>query len=157
MIANSPPQITNTLASVGRADLTDPPQIAPNNIYHAGREERNTVIAFGESHVQSAASALRAMSQVDRPAYAMGSTTVPVSVPNVSAGDTEIQCAFPECRGRTFGRKYDYDRHYNGTHASRPTVWWCTVVGCDRSAAERGKPFPRKDKRNDHLRKVHSI
>lgn len=80
-----------------------------------------------------------------------------VSLPeaNIQSVGLEIRCPFPRCNGKTFGRLYDYDRHHNGTHAEKPTVFWCDVVGCNRSEAEGGRPFPRKDKRNDHVRSVH--
>ena len=68
-----------------------------------------------------------------------------------------FMCERPNCRGKSFGRQYELKRHHNGAHADRPTVLWCNLVGCERSEAEGSRPFPRKDKRNDHVRKVHGM
>lgn len=78
-------------------------------------------------------------------------------VSDAQVDESDIRCPFERCNGRTFGRLYDYERHFNGAHAENPTVYWCDVVGCGRSRAEGGRPFHRKDKRNDHTRKVHRI
>jgi hypothetical protein len=65
-----------------------------------------------------------------------------------------VECGFPEC-DRTFSRLPDLKRHYNGTHASEPTLFWCPIAGCDRSAGNR--PFPRKDKMTEHARTKHNL
>ncbi|KAF2621648.1 hypothetical protein BU25DRAFT_415842 [Macroventuria anomochaeta] len=89
-----------------------------------------------------------------------GSPHGPIVQPSITylaSGDREIRCPFLECSGQKFGRLYDYERHYNGAHAVSPTVFWCDVVGCGRSEAEGDRFFPRKDKRNDHMRKMHGM
>ncbi|KAL1645258.1 hypothetical protein SLS58_003965 [Diplodia intermedia] len=49
----------------------------------------------------------------------------------------------------------DLFRHQNACHLGSAT-FWCSSTGCNRSRSHpRGRPFPRKDKRNDHERKVH--
>jgi hypothetical protein len=50
----------------------------------------------------------------------------------------------------TFNRQYDLKRHYNGAHAINPTLYWCEVSGCSHN-----KGFPRRDKLNDHISKMH--
>ncbi|KAJ4361911.1 hypothetical protein N0V83_010852 [Neocucurbitaria cava] len=66
-----------------------------------------------------------------------------------------FKCSIPECMEKTFGRWYDLRRHFNGAHTVEGEVYWCEVVGCARSALGGGRPFPRKDKMNDHVRKIH--
>lgn len=67
-----------------------------------------------------------------------------------------FKCSMPECDGTTFKRWFELKRHYNGAHAEEGEVHWCGVVGCQRNEAD-GRPFPRKDKLKDHLRKVHGL
>jgi len=54
-------------------------------------------------------------------------------------------------------RKWDLRRHEAAAHRS-DKIYWCPFIGCTRNAERKGsgKPFPRKDKRDDHVRKVHS-
>ncbi|KAH7350403.1 hypothetical protein BKA66DRAFT_476284 [Pyrenochaeta sp. MPI-SDFR-AT-0127] len=68
------------------------------------------------------------------------------------------ECSFPQC-GRTFGRAVDFDRHFNGAHASEEEkmVFWCPIIGCNRSEKEGNRAFPRKDKVGDHLRQAHMM
>lgn len=68
-----------------------------------------------------------------------------------------FQCHGASCHGRTFGRWPDFTRHYNGAHSAAPTVYWCHVEGCPRSKAARNRPFPRKDKLNDHAKSMHGL
>jgi len=70
-----------------------------------------------------------------------------------AAGRLMFVCSEPQCYGRTFGRRQELVRHYNGAHAppDAGNMFWCAVPGCDRGV----RPFPRKDKLNDHVRKVH--
>jgi hypothetical protein len=65
-----------------------------------------------------------------------------------------VECGFPGC-GSTFSRLPDLKRHYNGTHASEPILFWCREAGCDRSAGNR--PFHRKDKMMEHMRTKHGL
>lgn len=68
-----------------------------------------------------------------------------------------FRCSHPDCRRRTFGRWGEFNRHYNGSHASDKTVFWCPVAGCSRSEAKgtSNRPFPRKDRMMDHVMKIH--
>ncbi|KAF2824779.1 hypothetical protein CC86DRAFT_265659, partial [Ophiobolus disseminans] len=66
-----------------------------------------------------------------------------------------FHCTFPRCRKRTFGRWYDFNRHYKGAHAVEKTVFWCPVAGCVRSEGGNNRPFPRKDKMATHALKKH--
>lgn len=70
-----------------------------------------------------------------------------------ATGRLMFVCSEPQCHGRTFGRRQELVRHYNGAHAppDAGNMFWCAVPGCDRGV----RPFPRKDKLNDHVRKVH--
>jgi hypothetical protein len=63
-----------------------------------------------------------------------------------------VECGFPGC-GSTFSRLPDLKRHYNGTHASEPILFWCPEAGCDRSAGNR--LFHRKGKMMEHTRTKH--
>jgi hypothetical protein len=66
-----------------------------------------------------------------------------------------FKCYDTECKNATFGRWYDFKRHYNGAHAAAPIVFWCEIEGCPRSKAAGDRPFPRKDKVKDHFESVH--
>src|SRR2546430_9600895 len=66
-------------------------------------------------------------------------------------------CNKPECFSITFARISELKRHIKTKHMKTEN-FWCSHVGCNRSRtsrAEAGKPFPRKDKRNEHERLVH--
>lgn len=53
-------------------------------------------------------------------------------------------------------RKSDLRRHEATVHRTHK-VYWCPVLECDRSSHHVvGRPFPRKDKRDEHFRKIHS-
>jgi len=58
--------------------------------------------------------------------------------------------------GATFSPTYDLKRHLNAIH-HRAKQFWCRTETCKRSKTHPGinKPFWRKDKRNEHERKVH--
>jgi hypothetical protein len=78
------------------------------------------------------------------------------SIYSTEEADTYIfKCCNPVCGKKTFGRWYDFRRHYNGAHAKMPTVYWCDVGDCARSKVAGDNPFPRKDKLNDHVQKMH--
>jgi hypothetical protein len=55
-------------------------------------------------------------------------------------------------------RKSDLRRHEATAHHG-DKIYWCPVLGCSRSAEQTRdrKPFPRKDKRNEHVRRVHGV
>jgi hypothetical protein len=71
------------------------------------------------------------------------------------SSDYIFKCPSSRCKHKAFTRWYDLRRHYDGTHANNGPVFWCQVHGCERSDLEGGRPFPRKDKLSDHVRKVH--
>ncbi|KAL0262540.1 hypothetical protein SLS55_001508 [Diplodia seriata] len=60
-------------------------------------------------------------------------------------------CLHAGCRNPSFKRLGDLERHQNNVH-TQTKFFWCRYDGCDR-----GRPFPRKDKRNEHERKVHHV
>jgi hypothetical protein len=66
-----------------------------------------------------------------------------------------FRCTFPRCHAKTFGRWFDFHRHYNGAHASEKTVFWCPVGECSRSEGGGNRGFPRKDKMMVHVEKMH--
>jgi hypothetical protein len=66
-----------------------------------------------------------------------------------------FKCCDLKCNHKTFRRMYDLARHYDGTHATAGPEFWCVADGCERSAFVGDRPFPRKDKLKDHVRKVH--
>jgi hypothetical protein len=72
-----------------------------------------------------------------------------------SPGSYIFKCHDTKCESLTFGRWYDYKRHYNGAHAAAPIAYWCEVEGCPRSEAAGDRPFSRKDKVKDHVDSVH--
>jgi hypothetical protein len=69
---------------------------------------------------------------------------------------SRVPCGFAWC-GKTFTRSTDLKRHVDTVHF--PKNWfWCPIPNCNRSFdCASPKPFPRKDKRNAHCRKVHEI
>ncbi|KAF9629816.1 hypothetical protein BFW01_g11019 [Lasiodiplodia theobromae] len=60
-------------------------------------------------------------------------------------------CLYAGCRNPSFKRLGDLERHQNNVHV-QTKFFWCRYDGCGR-----GRPFPRKDKRNEHERKVHHV
>jgi hypothetical protein len=66
-----------------------------------------------------------------------------------------FKCHGAKCASLTFGRWYDFRRHYNGAHAAAPTVYWCDFEGCPRSRGVGDRPFTRKDKVKDHFESIH--
>lgn len=58
-------------------------------------------------------------------------------------------CTFQHCN-KQFTRIYDLHRHHQGIH-ERKAKFPCRFTGCSRAA----KAFPRKDKRDEHERKIH--
>ncbi|KAF2241685.1 hypothetical protein BU26DRAFT_524849 [Trematosphaeria pertusa] len=62
---------------------------------------------------------------------------------------TSYICLYPNCNKR-FSRIYDLRRHHRGKHEGT-AEFTCRYPGCRRGI--RG--FPRKDKRDDHERKIH--
>jgi hypothetical protein len=75
-----------------------------------------------------------------------------------SEGELEefvFECGAPGCAGKTFGRWYDFKRHFNGAHATVRAVYWCPAHGCARGEAVGERPFPRKNKVNDHVEAMH--
>ncbi|OCK94382.1 uncharacterized protein K441DRAFT_561610 [Cenococcum geophilum 1.58] len=67
--------------------------------------------------------------------------------------DDRYICHSSICYGLTFNRLADLKRHHNSLHSSNGVVFWCSANGCRRSLG--GKPFPRKDKRDEHVRNMH--
>jgi uncharacterized C2H2 Zn-finger protein len=67
---------------------------------------------------------------------------------------TTFQCRLPHCAA-VFSRHSDLQRHINNIH-SKTTIFWCPAQDCKRNLIGLdNKPFPRKDKRNEHFFKVH--
>lgn len=58
-------------------------------------------------------------------------------------------CTYHHCNER-FTRIYDLHRHHRGVHEGEAN-FRCRYTGCLRAV----KAFPRKDKRNEHERKIH--
>ncbi|KAF8861418.1 hypothetical protein BDZ45DRAFT_774688 [Acephala macrosclerotiorum] len=59
-------------------------------------------------------------------------------------------CNVPGCP-KTFTRKADRDRHVQSWH-NCATLHFCPILGCKKSL---GKPYSRKDKLQEHMRKKH--
>jgi hypothetical protein len=137
------------------------PYLAPQlefNAAHGGSPDPNCALNSLASPSRSSKHCLRAKTEltVTHPT----STSLHTLITPGPKGDLDnpvFRCNYPECLGKTFGRRYELQRHYNGAHSESPTVYWCTMVGCERSEAEGGRPFPRKDKRNDHARNIHGV
>jgi hypothetical protein len=68
-----------------------------------------------------------------------------------------FHCTSSRCRNKTFTRWYDFNRHFNGAHAAKTTIYWCPVAECIRSEEVGTRGFPRKDKMMDHVGKVHCV
>ncbi|KAF1843039.1 uncharacterized protein K460DRAFT_258993, partial [Cucurbitaria berberidis CBS 394.84] len=62
----------------------------------------------------------------------------------------KFECNQRQCSSKTFGRPAELRRHYATIHAVQKPEFWCHIVSCERS-----KPFSRKDKLTDHVRKAH--
>lgn len=66
-------------------------------------------------------------------------------------GPLAYSCLHAGCRKPFFKRLGDLERHQNNAH-NQTEFFWCRHDECGR-----GKPFPRKYKRNEHERKIHHI
>jgi hypothetical protein len=87
---------------------------------------------------------------------AMSASTKIGNVYRANATGTYLfQCCHRACSHTSFRRVYDVSRRHDSKHATARPQFWCTVGGCDRSAVVGDRPFPRKDKLKDHVRKVH--
>lgn len=78
---------------------------------------------------------------------------IPATPIGLILSDDRYSCHSNICAGLTFSRIADLKRHHNTVHSTSPTRFWCAWKGCSRS--DGGKPFPRKDKRDEHVRKKH--
>ncbi|KAH7048413.1 hypothetical protein B0J12DRAFT_114264 [Macrophomina phaseolina] len=67
--------------------------------------------------------------------------------------DDRYCCLIRPC-SQTFDRVADLFRHQEAYHHRR-RAYWCSHYECERAAG--GRAFPRKDKRNEHGRRVHGI
>ncbi|KAF2029278.1 hypothetical protein EK21DRAFT_113013 [Setomelanomma holmii] len=69
-----------------------------------------------------------------------------------------FHCNNSRCRGATFNRWYDFERHNDAYHKGTSALW-CPEFGCERSKGFEEKPFPksRKDKLMEHVRKIHEV
>ena len=80
--------------------------------------------------------------------------TVSESTPNLCYR-TETKkiyiCTYKNCNKR-FNRIHELHRHHRGIH-KKILPFPCRTDGCERAK----KGFPRKDKRNDHERKIHGL
>jgi len=63
-----------------------------------------------------------------------------------------VECHLCSDGHKTFNRRADFRRHMATAHNPDPPRYPCTIPGCPR--ASHG--FPRKDKLNDHMAKVHN-
>ncbi|KAF2096273.1 hypothetical protein NA57DRAFT_59330 [Rhizodiscina lignyota] len=73
---------------------------------------------------------------------------------------SEARCKWAGC-DKIFTRHSDAQRHWDTIHMQRDK-YWCPIAGCRRSQfggemQGEGRHFPRKDKRDDHVRKVHRL
>jgi hypothetical protein len=90
------------------------------------------------------------------PELANNSNVMIGSICATSSPDVYVfKCHGAKCASLTFGRWYDFRRHYNGAHAAAPTVYWCDFEGCPRSRGAGDRPFTRKDKVKDHFESMH--
>jgi hypothetical protein len=67
----------------------------------------------------------------------------------------QYKCVNALCSRRSFKRPAELKRHYHTTHAVEKPEFWCEVMFCSRSAAAGNKPFHRKYRLQDHIRKIH--
>lgn len=66
-----------------------------------------------------------------------------------------FKCNMPQCATKSYKRPAELRRHYNTRHAADKPEFWCEVLHCDRSAGTGGRPFHRKYRLQDHMRKLH--
>ncbi|GME24401.1 hypothetical protein GTA08_BOTSDO04678 [Neofusicoccum parvum] len=75
----------------------------------------------------------------------------PKSAKSWEMRDNKYFCLYQGCHSPFFKRIGDLERHQNNVH-TQTKFFWCRSDECDR-----GRPFPRKDKRNEHERKIHGV
>jgi hypothetical protein len=76
-------------------------------------------------------------------------TTSPCTIPFRIETKRIYTCTHQSCN-KTYGRLPELRRHQRGAHLNDQR-WKCRSAGCDRMK----KGFARRDKRDDHERKVH--
>lgn len=80
-----------------------------------------------------------------------------VGIINTTDDPKKLAYNCTECDGRSYGRTYDFERHYRADHAPERIAFWCPVSGCTRSRGSGNKPFRRKDLMTKHRRNMHGI
>ncbi|KAH6702919.1 hypothetical protein BKA61DRAFT_582047 [Leptodontidium sp. MPI-SDFR-AT-0119] len=86
-------------------------------------------------------------SQADNPTIHSSIASVSLTNKRPKVPKSRIRCSHPGCK-LTFPRKYELQRHQDGVHNSKVAVF-CPFYECDRAV----KPYPRKDKAWEHMRK----
>ncbi|KAF2125839.1 hypothetical protein P153DRAFT_94779 [Dothidotthia symphoricarpi CBS 119687] len=62
-------------------------------------------------------------------------------------------CNFPSCVNRRFERHWQWERHYQRSHAN--IIYWCPIQHCRRSANRTDVPFRDMLKLRSHVYKAH--
>ncbi|KAK7708838.1 hypothetical protein SLS57_008899 [Botryosphaeria dothidea] len=130
-------------ASLRLMDLTEQTWVAPSA--NAGLQPPAAFQPTGDQNTLAhARRVIRiALPQIDAPD--------PQSAPAWEMRNDKYFCLHAGCRNPSFKRLGDLERHQNNVHTQTKS-FWCRSDDCDR-----GRPFPRKDKRNEHERRVHGI
>jgi hypothetical protein len=68
----------------------------------------------------------------------------------------KYKCNAAACADKIYGRPAELRRHYDTIHAIQKPEFWCEVMFCTRKEAAGNKPFSRKYRLEDHMRKVHN-
>lgn len=66
--------------------------------------------------------------------------------------DATFICDVEVCRGKTFKRKAELQRHQKQKHSDQPPPYPCSAIDCNRT---RNRAFQRQDKSIDHMLKGH--
>jgi hypothetical protein len=84
-------------------------------------------------------------------------TVIGIILSNGGPRADRYQCHVRGCSGMIFNRLADLKRHHSNRHARNRLEFWCPVQGCQRSKGGDGIAFPRKDKRDEHVHRVHDV
>lgn len=97
----------------------------------------------------SSGNAIEALVRCQEKALLPGEKNPPAGLCFRTETRTAYICTFQHCN-KQFTRIYDLHRHHRGIHEGK-AKFPCRFAGCSRAV----KAFPRKDKRDEHERKIH--
>lgn len=66
-----------------------------------------------------------------------------------------FKCTHVDCHDVSYACWADFSRHFKGAHDPNPPKFWCPSEHCMRNRKAGDYWFTRRDKRDDHVPKMH--